>query len=201
MDRHRRSAAEGLWTVVLAAGGSRRLGAPKQLVRARGRALLLRAVEIAAAATPGRVLVVLGAQGLRLRQLLRRHRADVNIVYNGRWAEGMAGSFRTGIGALPTRTRAALFMAVDQPSLTPASIDRLVRAWAAHPGRAAAASYGGHVGVPAILPRRALRRLRDASGDIGARALLRGGEVDVTRIEMPEASFDLDTVEDLARLR
>jgi len=52
-----------LWSLVLAAGGSRRLGTPKQLLRIRGRTLLSRIVNAAEAVTPGRVVVVIGADG------------------------------------------------------------------------------------------------------------------------------------------
>jgi molybdenum cofactor cytidylyltransferase len=61
-----------LWTVVLAAGGSRRLGRPKQLLKHTGRALLLRAVEQAERTTPGRVVVVLGAHAPLLRVVMDR---------------------------------------------------------------------------------------------------------------------------------
>ena len=50
-----------LWSVLLAAGGSKRLGYPKQLLRDPVKPLLLAAVDAALAVTPGKVVVVIGA--------------------------------------------------------------------------------------------------------------------------------------------
>jgi molybdenum cofactor cytidylyltransferase len=189
-----------LWCVLLAAGGSRRLGKPKQLVRLRSRALLLRAADAASAVAPGRVVVVLGAHALKLQALLRRHGARVRIAYNPRWREGMASSLSAGVKALPVDARAALFTLTDQPHVTSRSLRRLVRIWQARPGIPAAARYCGHIGVPAILPRRELAALHRLQGDLGARVLLRTANREITLVDMPEAALDIDTAEDLRRL-
>src|SRR5690606_18691829 len=91
-----RHASLGLTAVVLAAGGSSRLGTPKQLARRRARALLRGAVDAAAAATGRRVIVVVGADGLRLRALLTRsyRRDTAKVVLNAGWRSGLAGSLR-----------------------------------------------------------------------------------------------------------
>lgn len=108
--------------VVLAAGGSRRLGTAKQLVPCRGRTLLRHAVEVAVEAadaaargsgTPGEahsgpmagpvaearargpVVVVLGAEAARMRAEIEGLPAQVAV--NARWAEGLAGSVRLGL--------------------------------------------------------------------------------------------------------
>ena len=87
-----RREANRLWSLILAAGGSSRLGTPKQLLRRGAPPLVSRAVTAAAAVTPGRVLVVLGAHALKLRLLLRRRHAGVRTVTNPGWSAGMAGS-------------------------------------------------------------------------------------------------------------
>src|SRR5881394_2835168 len=158
--------------VLLAAGGSSRLGRPKQLVRRGPRPLLLHALDAARGAPfPDEdVVVVLGAEALRLRALLRRHAPRVRIAANARWATGHAGS-----------------------------LHRLVAAWRRRPAFPAAAHYSGRAGVPAVLPRRAWRSLRALDGDAGARALLRGAGA-ITRVAMPEAELDVDTPADIARL-
>lgn len=134
---------------MLAAGGSRRLGTPKQLLRIRGQRLLGRAIETAEAATPGRVAVVIGADALRLRLLIRRHHPGVHAIANPGWAAGMAGSLQAGLAALPARATAVLLLLSDQPAVDTAAVRRLVRAWRRRPGRAAAAAYGGGVETPA----------------------------------------------------
>ncbi len=187
--------------MILAAGGSRRLGRPKQLLKHRGAALLVRALRLAHDMTPGRVVVVLGAQRLRLRLLVRRHqRAPTRLVHNGAWQTGMAGSLRRGLDALPASCGAALLLVVDQPGISRAALARLLAAASRRPGRLVAATYGGRPGVPAVIPRRYWRELRRLGGDQGARRLLRRHGARVIQVELPEAAWDIDVPEDAARL-
>ena len=58
-----------LAAVILAAGASTRLGRSKQLVRIRSVPLLVRAVRLARHAGDGPVIVVLGADALRVTVL------------------------------------------------------------------------------------------------------------------------------------
>ena len=188
-----------LWSLVLAAGGSSRLGAPKQLLRIRGRRLLSRVIDSAEAVTPGRVVVVVGADALRMRSLIRRHHPGTHSVDNSRWAEGMAGSLQAGLSVLPSRATAALLLLSDQPAVGEASLRRLIRAWRRRPGKPVAAAYGQVVGVPAILPRALWREARELRGDTGARELLRAGQTVAAEVDMPEAAWDIDTPDDLRR--
>ena len=188
-----------LWSVVLAAGASRRLGTPKQLLRIRGRRLLSHAIMAADTVTPGRVVVVIGADALRMRLLIRRHHPGTHSVGNSRWAQGMAGSLQVGLAVLPSRATAALLLLTDQPAVGEMSVRRLVRAWRRRPGKAAAARYAGVVGVPAILPRALWREARRLRGDAGARKVLRTGQTVATVVDMPEAAWDIDTPDDLQR--
>ena len=190
-----------LWSLVLAAGGSRRLGAPKQLLRIRGRTLLSRIVHAAEAVTPGRVVVVIGADALRMRSLIRRHHPGTHSVDNSRWAQGMAGSLQVGLSVLPPRVTAVLLLLSDQPAVGEASLRRLIHAWRRRPGKAAAAAYAGVVGVPAILPRTLWKDASRLRGDEGARKLLRLEETPARAVQMPEAAWDVDTPEDLRRLQ
>ena len=187
--------------IVLAAGGSRRLGLPKQLVRHRARPLLLHAVAAARGALPNApLIVVVGAEALRLRLTLRRARCAARVVANSLWAQGLATSLHAGLGAAPRTSRAALVLLVDQPRVGTAALERLLAAWRRHPHVPAAASYDGRSGVPAILPRRRWKELRSLHGDQGARALLRSSSA-LTLVDMPEAALDIDTPADLAKLR
>lgn len=189
-----------LWSLILAAGGSSRLGVPKQLIRFRSRPLLSHAVAAAQAVTPDQVLVVLGAHALKLRLYLRRHHPDIYTIDNALWADGMAGSLAVGLAALPARAGAALLLVCDQPGVGVHSLQRLTAAWLKHPGRAAAARYSGRVGVPAVLPRKLWAEAMRQTGDAGARRLLRDGVQASSTVPMPEAAFDVDTPGDKARL-
>jgi molybdenum cofactor cytidylyltransferase len=190
-----------LYTVVLAAGGSRRLGRPKQLLKTRRRNLLIAALIKAHSLTPGRVVLVLGAHRLRLRLMLRRWSGPATrVVDNGAWRTGMASSLRRGLAALPPDCAASLLLLVDQPAIDVEALHELARVARTRPGKLVAALYNGHAGVPAIIPRRYWRELRKLRGDQGARSLLRSRDADVLTVPMPQASWDIDEPADLATL-
>ena len=195
----RRSPA--LACVLLAAGGSRRLGHPKQLLRRQSRPLLLHAIDAAHAAAPGAPLVVvLGARRMQLRLVLRRAAPAALIVANPRWAEGLASSLQAALDRVPHGTRAILVQLVDQPRVDAHALRRLLNAWRRRPGNPAAARYDSRAGVPAVLPRSSWRAVRALHGDSGARALLRDARA-LTLVDMPQAAVDLDTPEDVSAWR
>ncbi len=185
-----------LWSVLLAAGGSRRLGYPKQLIRDPVRPLMLGAIDAARSVTPGRVLIVLGAHALRLRALLARNFNDLSIVYNSRWEDGISTSLLAGVRAAPPQAKGVLVVLTDQPWVGAGSLQRLADAWQRQPGRAIAAGYAGEIGVPAILPRRLWHRLDDLEGDVGAKSLLRNADSKTRVVNLPEAAYDVDTTTD-----
>lgn len=186
------------WVVVLAAGGSRRFGGPKQLARIGGETLLDRAVRVALGARPAGCVVVLGARAEVLSRRLRTW--PVRVVINRRWRSGLASSLRAGIAALPRQAPAALVLLADQVGVGPADLELLIAAWRCAPRRAVASRAGAWFGPPALFPRRHFNDLRRLRGDAGARTLLADPRRAVTGVELPRAAHDVDRPEDLRRL-
>jgi len=205
MSRTSAPADPRLAAVILAAGGSSRLGRPKQLLRYRGATLIERAVRLARRVAGGGIVVVVGDQRQRLRSLLRRRehrRADdgrLRIVGNARWAAGLAASLSVGIAAVPPTAQAALILVVDQARLDARDIERLVAAWRRRPSKPAAALYRERAGVPVVMPRRWFSELANLTGDVGARQVLRRLG-DISLVEMPAAAFDVDSPADAESL-
>ena len=85
--------------VVLAAGGSTRLGRPKQLLTREGETLVHRAARLALASGASRVLVVVGAKADDVARAVSD--LTVECVVNAQWRTGLAGSVRIAAEALP----------------------------------------------------------------------------------------------------
>jgi molybdenum cofactor cytidylyltransferase len=188
-----------LAVVILAAGGSTRLGQPKQLVMHAGKTLLARAVEEALAAKLGPVVVVLGARATEMRTVLADY--AVEAVENPQWETGLGSSIVAGVAAIAPRTVAGvLLMLCDQPGLGAEHLATLGAVWRTHGGHIACSLYGEVRGVPAVFGRAIFPELLALGGTRGAQAVI-GRDADrVCTLEFPAGLWDIDTPEDLARL-
>lgn len=184
--------------ILLAAGGSTRLGSPKQLLVYEGKTLLRRAAEVALATGCRPVIVVLGAGLVRHREELAG--LDVLTVENASWESGMGGSLRAGMAALePWPALAGVLLTLcDQPFVDAAALRNILAA--AGSGYIVAATYAGTVGVPAWFSQNHFEDLRTLPPDAGAKALLRRHASSVVTVDLPQAAVDIDTREQYARL-
>lgn len=195
----------GVAGVVLAAGGSTRLGTPKQLVVHEGEPLVRRAARAARAAGADPVVVVIGAHAALVAPALAGLAGVTTVVHDG-WTDGMGSSLAAGVRAALAAAPACAALLVtlaDQPLVDAAALGRLL---AAYPGPHAlvAASHGDPpgavLGVPAVFGRAHLDALLALRGDAGAGGWLRRHRERVLAVPMSEAAFDVDTPDDLARL-
>jgi CTP:molybdopterin cytidylyltransferase MocA len=165
-----RAVAGGVTTspagLLLAAGAGRRMGTPKALIDD----WLVRGVDVLATAGCSPVVVVLGAPLQQARALLRG-RAVITAAAAD-WSEGLSASLRTGIGALPAGTPAAVVTLVDLPDVGERVVRRVLE-YGARPGTLTRATYHGRPGHPVVLGRAHWPGiLAAANGDVGARAYL-----------------------------
>ena len=188
--------------VILAAGASRRMGSPKQLIELNGKPLIVRAAEAALAAPVWPVVVVVGANSTAIRPVLAH--LPVLIVENSAWTEGMASSIREGIGAVRQFSRgidAAILALCDQPAFSSETVARLLRAQRETGRGIVAARYDGRLGAPALFTREHFVSLASLTGEEGARDLINGDPARVAAVDLPELAHDLDTPADLNRER
>ncbi|HWA10985.1 MAG TPA: nucleotidyltransferase family protein [Opitutaceae bacterium] len=201
-DDRRKPTGFRFGAIILAAGASTRMGAPKQLLEIEGRPLVVRAVEAALGSAAWPVVVVLGANAAQIRPRLTR--LPVLIADNPTWAEGMASSIRAGIAMLRQFSRAldgAVIALCDQAAFSPQTIAQLTAAQRASGRSIIAARYAGKNGAPALFLREHFAALAALTGDEGARILLNGPAGQVATVDLPELAFDLDTPEDYERWR
>ncbi|MCW3062697.1 MAG: hypothetical protein JWQ02_4518, partial [Capsulimonas sp.] len=136
--------------VILAAGGSSRLGQPKQLLPYQGRTLLRHAAETAVASGCRPIIAVLGANAESLRGELTG--LPVWTVENEEWESGMGSSIAAGVQPLTELEHldGAIILVADQPLITPEFLRDLVAQFEETLAPVVASEYVGTLGVPAL---------------------------------------------------
>ena len=183
--------------LVLAAGAGTRFGGAKQLAYLDGRPLLEHSIRAMTASPVGRVVVVLGAGAEEVIAQVDLHGAEPVVC--DRWVEGQSASLARGLEELAD-CEAVVVTLGDQPRLSPDAIRRVI---AARGGGAAAvrASYHGDPGHPVLLEYDLFERMRDVSGDHGARNLLMSMPTREIPCEDLWGGEDVDTRAELDALR
>lgn len=184
--------------LLLAAGGSSRLGRPKQLVEVDGMSLVRRAAESVLAVGCRPVIAVVGHRHEEVVGQLDG--LEIDTLHHPEWEAGMGTSLAEGARALQAidlHLSGVLVSVCDQPALTAIVLQRLIDAYDGTAGRCVGSAYAGRVGVPAIFAAELLPRLAERTGDRGARDLLVARPERLVTVSWEEGAFDLDRPQDL----
>ena len=191
--------------IILAAGESRRWGSPKQLLPLGGKPLLAWALDAALASKLAKVVLVLGREREAVLAALGDRAGDsrLEVVCNPNFTAGQGGSLAVGLAALGDRFAAALFLLGDQPLVTPALIDALLRRFAASDRGICLPVCGGRRGNPVLFARPFFPALLALEGDAGGRGIIAAHPEAVLTVPIDDAAafWDIDRPEDLARLQ
>jgi len=179
--------------LVLAAGGSKRLGRPKQLLPFGPTTLLDHVLDTARACQFHQLLCVVGggADGVRERVDL----SGVEVVENQHFGEGCSSSIAAALAAVDGRADALVLMLGDQPGVTADAVTALVAGRGQSP--LAACAYTDGRGHPLVFARAMFGDLASLHGDKGVWKLLDRRADEVT--DVPVAGpipRDVDTWED-----
>lgn len=185
--------------VVLAAGGSTRMGSPKLLLKVGGKAMLSRVLDTLTSLPLLEVTVVLGASG---SQLLPHIPPTCKVVHNPRWREGLSSSLRLGLESIDPRAEAALFVLADQPLLRPETLLQLLYAYFGSEKGIVVPEHGGRRGTPVLFDRRHFPRLQQVRGDTGGREVIEQMPNDVLAVPVDSTDVltDVDTMQDYRNL-
>jgi molybdenum cofactor cytidylyltransferase len=183
--------------LVLAAGGSTRLGAAKQLLPYGSRTLLDHALDTARACHFDQLLCVIGAVAEEIRRRVDLH--GIQTVENRQFGEGCSSSIAAALSAVDPRTDVLVLMLGDQPGVTASTVTTLV----AGRGDAelAACAYDDGRGHPLAFARNMFPALQALHGDKGVWKLLDRHADQVLDVPIPgPVPRDVDTAEDYQAL-
>lgn len=194
--------------VVLAAGASTRMGAPKALLVWRGQPFVTHAIALARAVAASPIAVVEGAHAIPDELLVGAVR-----VKNDAWALGPLGSLQAGLRvALADDPPAVLVLSVDRPHVDAKTVVALVAAHLREPTCVWQPSCAGKHGHPIVWPLDlaqrvlALKLTQDATVKTAASArdVLAAADVGPRRryLEVNDTAVldNIDAPEDLERL-
>jgi molybdenum cofactor cytidylyltransferase len=186
--------------IVLAAGESRRMGRPKQLLPFGEGTILERVVDTLLTAGVGEVVVVLGHLADSVRATLGDR--PVRTVVNESYRQGMLSSVKCGVSAIGVGYDAVLFALGDQPHIEYTVVSEVMRAYRTGQAGIVIPRYGVKKGHPIIIN---LHKYREAivnlPEDMGLNALMQEHADDVRLIDVATDDIirDIDVPDDYTR--
>ena len=187
MDKREKS---GVSAVVLAAGMSRRMGTPKQLLRMDGKTVLERTLESVRASNVGEIVLVLGHAAGSIEKAISTDR--MKVVHNQDFQQGMGTSLRAGLAAVDAEASAALIVLADQPFVRAETLNRLIACHQESRPEIIIPLYKGFRGNPVLLDRSVFPELKELRGDVGCRAIFGSHTENIRKLPVEDMGILLD---------
>lgn len=184
--------------LVLAAGASRRMGRPKQLLPYKGTTFLGHTIALAKTVAQ-EVLVVLGANAEYIKPILPE---KIDFVVNADWEKGMGTSIALGVKTLVEKNspEALLVLLVDQPLIDASYLKKMLEEGRKHPTKIIATAYGKRRGVPTIFSHTHFKKLMKLNADYGAKKYMAQLSEEIVVLDAKDKVLDIDTPEKYADL-
>ena len=184
--------------LVLAAGGSRRLGGPKQLLAYGSSTLLGHVLGVARSCPFDQLICVLGGNASQVRAGVDLSGAEV--VDNRHFGEGCSSSIAAALGTVDPECEVLVLMLGDQPGVDPGTVAALLAGRG--PAPLAACAYSDGRGHPLAFARSVFGELASLHGDKGVWKLLDRHSDEVVDVPIAgPAPLDVDTWADYEALR
>lgn len=191
----------GVSAVVLAAGASRRMGTPKQLLRIGGETILERTLKNVRASSAAEIVLVLGHAAESVEKTISTE--QIRVVRNPDYQQGMGTSLRTGLAAISADAGAALIVLADQPFVRPETLNRLIARYQESKPQIIIPMYQGFRGNPVLLDRSVFEEVKGLNGDVGCRAIFGDHTEGICKLPVDDAGIllDIDSRSDFETLR
>jgi molybdenum cofactor cytidylyltransferase len=188
-----------IYAIVLAAGGSRRMGPQKLLLPFGGKKVITHIVDELLASRIDQVIVVVGSDGALIEGELSQR--SVGIVANPDYRRGMLSSVRFGIENLPSECSAVMAVLGDQPAISHELVDEMILKFGKTGRGILVPCYRGKHGHPLLFMVKYRDEIMTSFDETGLRGLLLAHPEDVFEMEVlnPSVLSDIDSPEDYRR--
>ncbi|QSQ08880.1 Molybdenum cofactor cytidylyltransferase [Koleobacter methoxysyntrophicus] len=178
-----------VYSIILAAGEGRRAGGCKLTKEIKGKPMLEWVVEKASVSDFSGTILVTGKERELGEMLAERY--GVVCVYNEKYKEGMSSSLKKGISMLPPDAEGFAVMLGDMPFIEVDTINMLIDEFCKWP-EIVVPIFRGKKGHPPIISVRYVEEIFSASGDKGARDVIKKNDRMVRYIEVNDEGTVLD---------
>ncbi len=188
--------------LIPAAGASRRIGSPKQLLKWGNSTLISHAIETAEELGQKEIVVVLGAYYDKIKSEINN--SSVRILNNADWNDGLGSSVAVGVEYLHNSGvtyDAVLILLPDQPLIVPFYLKTMIEKFRVGENQIIATAYGNKkYGVPTLFDKKYFTKLRALTDDRGAQELIKQLAKFVTSVDINPLISDIDTEEDYNKI-
>ena len=186
--------------LLLAAGGSKRMGKPKQMLKFNDTTILQHAIIKAVKSKVGDVFLLLGANA---EVITDKHiLSDVTVLINDKWKTGLAGSIVYGLKHIIglERYEGVIIMLSDQVHLKAKNLKALRDAHKEKHASIIASRYKEGFGPPSLFTSDHFEALLKLSGDKGAKKYIIDNIDQVEFVDFEKGHLDIDTEEEFNKL-
>lgn len=189
-----------IYTVILAAGFSSRLGFNKLTLKIDGKKVIRRVVEPFISSGSRKIFVITGFEESKIRHAL--HSFSVEYIYNERYSEGMSTSIKVALPFIKDG-EGVFFHLGDKPLIEKGIIIQMARIFEKNNKSIVVPVYNGMRGHPVlinIIPY--VREIEKLTGEAGLKKIIEQHPEDTLYIQGEEGNvLDIDTLEDIELLR
>lgn len=181
--------------IILAAGESKRLGRPKQLLDWFGATFINRIIGAAESADLWPIIVVTGAYYDQIEENIKSK--DVVIARNNKWGEGQSTSLIRGVDEMQKYFSSAfVVMLCDQPQIPINLIQTIIEKVESTEKEVVATRVHGFICPPILFKSSCIEEIRNLKGDEGAKKLVKKLDVEYVDWHDEKIMMDVDTEED-----
>lgn len=188
--------------LLMAAGGSSRMGQPKQLLSWGEQTLIEHQIQTLLK-TSRPVNVVLGSNSDLVIPIIENY--PVNIFINADWETGMGSSISLGIAQIQHKfpnAKGVLITLLDQPLISTTYLEKMLETFLSASRQIVVShSASGWTGVPVIFDECYFKELTKLKNDEGAKKIIQRYEEHVILLDGGEILEDMDTPERYQQLQ
>lgn len=188
-----------IWTIILAAGESKRMAQPKLLLPFGDKTIIETVLDNASSSKANYSLLVTGGFREKIKQKAKGF--PVLTVFNPNYKQGMLLSVQMGFQSLPEGAQAALVLLGDQPSISHRVIDQIIEGYSQTKKGIIIPTYKKKRGHPVLFDMKYKDEIAALSQDVGLRGIVYGHPKDVFEVPVNTSSIlcDIDNMQDYKR--